>query len=353
VDDHRTGPDVAGSLEYRFSRFQCFTGEDVMPKLLFLSRKELESLLDLRNVINVVKEGFVSFHQGKVEVFPVVREFLRKYQGIFGIKSGFVSSTDYLGFKAGGYWKNNPKKGIPGHQSLVVLYSPETGIPQAVMDGNFITIIRTGAVGALAAQCLARKDSSVAAILGCGTQGRIQLTALREVFRLRNVRCYDSVHENARLLATEMSTPENRIVPCSRPEEAVTGADIIVTTTPSMEPIVRAEWVSKGAHINAMGADTKGKQEIYPELYQKSKVVVDDLRQCSELGETQHNLDFVRTRGIYAQLGEILSGNKPGRENDEEITLFDATGIAFQDLVTAGLALALAKEKKMGTWLEL
>jgi len=102
-----------------------------MPNLLFLSRKELESLLDLKGVIDVVKEGFISFHRGEAVVFPVVREFLPTYQGIFGIKSGFVKSKDYLGFKAGGYWKDNPKKGIPGHQSLVVLYSPESGIPQA------------------------------------------------------------------------------------------------------------------------------------------------------------------------------------------------------------------------------
>jgi len=324
-----------------------------MPNLLFLSRKELESLLDLKDVIDVVKEGFISFHRGEAVVFPVVREFLPTYQGIFGIKSGFVKSKDYLGFKAGGYWKDNPKKGIQGHQSLIVLYSPETGIPQAVMDGNFITIIRTGAVGTIASKWLARKDSKVAAIVGCGTQGRIQLLALREEFRLSSVRCYDSIYENAKAFAAEMSTPETPVDLCRLSEEAVRGADIIVTTTPSMEPIIRAEWVSKGTHINAMGADTKGKQEIYPELYQKSKVVVDDLRQCSELGETQHNLDFVRIHGIHATLGEILSGDKLGRENDDEITLFDATGIAFQDLVTAGVAFALAKERKMGTWVGL
>jgi alanine dehydrogenase len=324
-----------------------------MPKLLFLSRKELESLLTLKDVIEVVECGFISFHRGEALAYPVVREFLGKYEGIFGIKSGFVKSRDYLGFKAGGYWKDNPKKGIPGHQSLIILYDPETGVPQAVMDGNFITIIRTGAVGAIASKYLARKDSKIAAIIGCGTQGRIQLTALRMNFNLSDVRCYDSIQENAKTYAEGMSIPRSPINPCTHPEDTVRGADIVVTTTPSMKPIVRAEWVSKGTHINAMGADTKGKQEIYPELFQKSKVVVDDYKQCSELGETQHNLDFVKNHGIHAQLGEVILGEKPGRENDNEITLFDATGIAFQDLVTAGLALSLAKEKKLGTWVEL
>jgi ornithine cyclodeaminase/alanine dehydrogenase-like protein (mu-crystallin family) len=193
----------------------------------------------------------------------------------------------------------------------------------------------------------------VAAIIGCGVQGRVQLTALRENFRVKKVRCYDSIRERAEAFVKEMSLPDSPADLSVLPEEAVRAADIVVTTTPSMEPIVRAEWVSKGTHINAMGADTKGKQEIYPDLYQKSKVVVDDFRQCSELGETQHNMEFVRVHGIHAQLGEILSGNKKGRENDDEITLFDATGIAFQDLVTAGLAFALAKEIGTGTWVEL
>lgn len=309
--------------------------------------------MTLKEVVRVVEEAFVSFYRGEALAFPVVREFLGKYEGIFGIKSGFVKSRDYLGFKAGGYWKDNPKKGIPGHQSLIVLYDPETGVPLTAMDGNLITIIRTGAVGAIASKCLARRDSSVAAIIGCGVQGRVQLTALRENFRVKKVRCYDSIRERAEAFVKEMSLPDSPADLSVLPEEAVRAADIVVTTTPSMEPIVRAEWVSKGTHINAMGADTKGKQEIYPDLYQKSKVVVDDFRQCSELGETQHNMEFVRVHGIHAQLGEILSGNKKGRENDDEITLFDATGIAFQDLVTAGLAFALAKEIGTGTWVEL
>jgi len=324
-----------------------------MSKLLFLSRKELELLLSLKRVIEVVEQGFLSFHRGEALAYPVVREFLGKYEGIFGIKSGFVKSNDYLGFKAGGYWKDNPQLGIPGHQSLIVLYDPKTGVPQAAMDGNFITIIRTGAVGAIASKYLARKDSRIAAIIGCGTQGRIQLEALRVNFNLCDVRCYDSIQRSAKAYAKEMSTADSPVKSFTNPEDAVKGTDIVVTTTPSMKPVIYDRWVSKGTHINAMGADTKGKHEIDPRLYQKSKVVVDDLKQCSELGETQHNIDFVKSHGIHGQLGEILSGEKPGRENQDEITLFDATGIAFQDLVTAGVAINLAQEKKMGTWVEL
>jgi alanine dehydrogenase len=312
-----------------------------MPKLLILSRRELESLLDLKNVIEAVEQGFVSLARGDTFAYPVIREFLGKYEGIFGIKSGFVKNKDYLGFKAGGYWKDNPLLGIPAHQSLVILYDPKTGIPKAVMDGNFITVLRTGAVGA------------IAAMIGCGVQGRIQLIALRSIFNLTEIRCYDLVSKNAQKFIEEMSISKSSVRLVSHPQDALKGADILVTTTPSTKPIVSEDWVSKGTHINAMGADTKGKQEIDPRLYQKSKVVVDDLKQCSELGETQHNLDFLRTHGIHAQLGEIISGQKPGREDNNEITLFDATGIAFQDLVTAGLAVSLAEERKVGTWVDL
>ncbi|OGP92942.1 MAG: hypothetical protein A2156_10335 [Deltaproteobacteria bacterium RBG_16_48_10] len=324
-----------------------------MPKLLFLSRKDLESILKFEEVIEVVKQGFLAFHRGEAPAYPVVREFLRKYEGIFGIKSGFVKTGDYLGFKAGGYWKDNPLRGIPGHQSLIVLYNPATGIPQAVMDGNFITIIRTGAVGAIASKHLARSNSKTAAIIGCGVQGKIQLIALRTNFILSEIRCYDSIPENAERFAAAMSIPGSPVQFIAQVEEAIRGVDIVVTTTPSTKPILFNQWISDGTHINAMGADTKGKQEIDPALYRRSKVVVDDFKQCSELGETQHNIAFVRTQGIYAQLGEVLSGEKPGRENLHEITLFDATGIAFQDLVTAGLAFNLAKDKTIGIWVEL
>jgi alanine dehydrogenase len=320
-----------------------------MGRLLFLSRNDLESLLKLNDVIAVVEEGFLSLYRGDAVAYPVVREPLEKYEGIFGVKSGFVKAKNFLGFKAGGYWKDNPKRGIPAHQSLIVLYDPETGVPQAVMDGNFITIIRTGAVGAIASRHLARQHSGVAAVVGCGIQGRIQLEALRTNFTLRDIRCYDSDPKIAERYAQDMSTDNSTVKCFLQLENAVKGADIIVTTTPSTKPVVLASWVGKGAHINAIGADTKGKQEIDPRLYQRSKVVVDDIKQCQELGETQHNLDFVKSRGVYAELGEILSGEKPGREYEEEITLFDATGIAFQDLVTAGLAMGRAVDQGVGT----
>ena len=216
------------------------------------------------------------------------------------------------------------------------------------MDGNFITTIRTGAVGAIAAKYLARKNSKVGAILGYGTQGRMQLTALKWVLPIRDVRCYDISPKNAEVFAKEMSSQDCTGKWVSSPEEAGKGADVVITTTPSERWIVSSEWIDPGMHISAMGADTKGKQEIDPDLFTRAKIVVDSIAQCKGLGEMQHASDLVEKGGIDAELGEITSGEKSGRSGNREITLFDATDIAFQDVVTAGLALKLSVIKSIG-----
>ncbi len=319
-----------------------------MPEITILGEEDLKQMITLEQVFPLVEKGFASYYRGGFIPFPVVREKVDKYEGIFGIKSGYVADDDLLGFKSGGYWKNNPTRGIPGHRSVIVLFDPETGNAQAVMDGNFITTIRTGAVGAIAAKYLARNNSKTAAIIGCGTQGRMQLTALKWILPVRGFRCYDLAQKNAEEFAKEMSTRECSVQPFSSPEDAIKGADVVVTTTPSEKWIVSSDWIEPGMHISAMGADTKGKQEIDPALFDRAKIVVDSMVQCKELGEMQHALDLVEKGGVHAELGEIIAGDKPGRSDDTEITLFDATGIAFQDLVTAGLALKLSKEKGIG-----
>jgi alanine dehydrogenase len=319
-----------------------------MPEIIILSEKDLKQIITLEEVVKLVESEFSAYYRGGFIPFPVVREKIDKYEGIFGIKSGYVINDDLLGFKAGGYWKNNPVRGIPAHRSVVLLFDPQTGNIRAVMDGNFITTIRTGAVGAIAAKYLAKRDSKVATIIGCGAQGRMQLTVLKWFLPVKNIRCYDIRPECAEELAKEMSSQRCIVQSFSSPEEAVDGADVIVTTTPSESWIVSSDSIEPGMHISAMGADTKGKQEIDPVLFGRAKIVADSIEQCRQLGEMQHAPDLVKSGGVYAEIGEIITGEKPGRVNDSEITLFDATGIAFQDLVTAGLALKLSKERGIG-----
>ena len=321
-----------------------------MAEILFLSRPEIEALLSLKEVIPVIESGFAQDAESEVLTFPVVREPLEDTGGIFGIKSGYLPKKKLLGYKAGGYWKDNPEKGLPGHQSLIILYHPETGIAKAVMDGNFITVIRTGAAGAIAAKYLARKDSKRLGVVGTGVQGRIQTLALREVVSLEAVVFFDESRKAREEFQRQMEPQFSSVKVARDVEEAVAGSDIVITATPSFHFVVRAEWVKPGTHINAIGADTRGKQELEPNLLPKVKIVVDNRVQSRTIGECQHaiRLGLIGDPNIHAELGEIVLGKKNGRTSPEEITLFDATGVAFQDLIAAGLAYDLALSTNVG-----
>jgi ornithine cyclodeaminase/alanine dehydrogenase-like protein (mu-crystallin family) len=221
------------------------------------------------------------------------------------------------------------------------------------MDGGCITSIRTGAAGAVAAKYLARSDTEVVAVLGAGTQGRAQLRGLVEVRSVKNVKVYDELGERAEVYCREMSAelPRVEIEVSTSAQQAVEGADIIVTATPSTCPIVLDEWVTRGVHINAMGADAPGKQELDARLLPRAKVVVDRLSQCCTIGECQHalSLGLISRDDIYAEIGEVTAGRKPGRESGEEITIFDGTGVAIQDVAVAALVYEMASNNGLGT----
>lgn len=321
-----------------------------MPKLRVISKDEIASLITLEKIINEIEKGFVGFFKRENVVFPVIREKIEKYEGIFGIKSGYLQKEDTLGFKAGGFWIKNIEKNLPTHQSIILLFDPSTGQAISMMDANIITILRTGAVGAIAAKFLARKNSSKICIIGAGTQGRIQLTALQKMFYIKQVKVYDKNYNFSKKFAKEFKEKGLNISAERSAEEAVKDADIIVTTTPSEKPIIKEDWIEPSVHINAIGADTVGKQELDPKIFKKAKIVVDDTSQCIKMGETQHAFTqgIIKKKDIYAELGEIIAGKKAGRESETEITLFDATGLAFQDLITANLVYKLAMRNNVG-----
>lgn len=316
---------------------------------LVLARAEVEALVSLRDAMCAVEEAFRELARGQAMLFPVIRERIDPYGGFFGVKAGYMAARGCLGYKGGGFWASNRDKGLAGHQSVIMLYDPETGAPKAAMDGNYLTVIRTGAVGAIAARALARKNSRVAAIVGTGVQGAIQLAGLREVLPIVEARCYDKSAESNRAFAASPAAAGLRIVACESAADAVAGADVVVTATPSFQPIVQDAWIAAGTHINAFGSDTRGKQELEATLLGRAKVVADYLPQARELGECQHAFRDGVIGQVHAELGEILTGAKAGRESDEEITVFDATGIALQDLAVAACAYAAAEERGVGT----
>jgi len=322
-------------------------------QILVLSRSQIERLISLKDAISVVEQAFKDFALGKATNFPVIREKIEPFGGFFGVKAGYLSSQGYLGYKGGGFWRSNPKSGLAAHQSVIVLYHPETGLPLAVMDGNYLTVIRTGAAGAIAARYLAKPDSTKVAIIGTGTQANIQLASLLTVLPVEEICCYGTNPESAQKFAVSWRNRQIHTIACSAAEEAVQGADIIVTTTPSFQPIILEDWVSPGTHINAIGSDTRGKQEIDHRILGRAKVVVDSWDQAKELGESQHAFREGLIKGPYAEIGEIVAQMKPGRENDSEITVFDSTGMAIQDLAVAAHVFQAAQHHRVGICVDL
>lgn len=221
------------------------------------------------------------------------------------------------------------------------------------MDGTYVTAYRTGAAGAVAAKVLARKESEIIGVIGAGTQARMQILALKEILSLKEVKVWD-INTTARdLYSKEMSEQLNITVESvDNVKDAVIDSDIIVTVTPSKKALVMKDWIKNGTHINAIGADAPGKQELDPKIIKMAdKVVVDSLEQCKIIGEIQHAIrnGLIKEKDIHAEIGQILIGEKKGRESKEEITLFDSTGLAAQDIAAANIVYKQAKEKGMGT----
>jgi alanine dehydrogenase len=322
-----------------------------MKKIKLLSMSNLKKVLTLREIINVVEKGFISDSAGEIDTYPVVMESIAQHNAFFGIKSCYIPSVEAVGLKMGGFWPPEEGSTAPAHFAVIFLVDGTTGEPLAFMDGNLITTWRTGAAGAIGAKYLARPDSSKVGVIGAGVQGQIQVQALQEVFKLTTVNVWDPNPKAVQNYIEVMADRGLEIQAASDPAMAVDGVDIIVTATPSRQVLVKSETVKPGMHVNAIGADARGKNEVDPHVFTKAKVVVDKLSQCVEMGDLQHPIKqgLITTRDVHAELGEIISGNKPGRTSKKEITLFDATGVSFQDLITARLAYERAVDAGLGT----
>jgi ornithine cyclodeaminase len=316
-----------------------------------LSASDVAAVLDLEACIPAVEEAFASYASGSSQVYPVVREQLPDTGGIFGIKSGYYRDRGWLGLKAGGFWAENRGRGLAAHQSVILLFDPATGVLTGLVDANVITRLRTGAVGALAARYLAPPQASRAAIIGCGVQGDIQTRALVWALpKLAEIRCFDLFPDSVEAYLAATTDLEILVRAAGSVAEAAHGADVVVTTTPSWEPLLHDEDVGECAHISAIGADTKGKQELDPALFRRARLIVDDWAQAREIGESQHpyRLGWLRDDDVFAEIGEIAAGRKERRGDYMGLTVFDATGIALQDLAAAGLAVDRARELGVG-----
>jgi alanine dehydrogenase len=320
-------------------------------EILVLAPREIRDLLTIDECIVAVEHAFRRLGEGKT-VPPAVLS-MHTPTGGFHIKAGLLNlSRPYFAAKVNGNFPENQKHhGLATIQGVIVLCDAEKGSPLAVMDSRDITSLRTGAATTVAAKHLARRDSRAVTICGCGNQGRIQLKSLSRVRRLQNVFAFDQNEEQASRFAKELS--EDLAIPVTSVTDlaaAVRRSDICVTCTPSREPLIRAEDVTPGTLIAAVGADNPQKRELQPELMAKSKIVADVLEQCAAMGDLHHALaaGVVTLGDVHAELGEVVAGKKLGRESEEEIIIFDSTGMALQDVATAALVYEKASRQGVG-----
>jgi len=321
------------------------------PGTLLLRRREIEELLSMSEALRVVEKAFKLKAQGKAIMPRKIYLDLSEYQGDYRAMPAYIDGS--AGVKWVSRYQNNRKYNLPAVMAIITLCDPKTGYPLVIMDGTLITRMRTGAAGGIAVKYLARKDSSVIGLIGAGIQARAQLLAISEVLpRIEEVKVFDQ-YQDARLRYAEEMGAELNISICPvETVEAATEADIVVATTYATGPVVKKQHIRPGTHINAIGADAQGKQELEADLLSGAKIVIDEIEQACHSGEINVPLSQgqLKVEDIYGTLGEVAAGMKQGRENDEEITIFDSTGLAIQDMVCAKLVYEKAKEKKVPTF---
>jgi alanine dehydrogenase len=278
--------------------------------------------------------------------------------GFFDFRSGYVRDIPIIISTMGyGFPENKICRGLPGVFAVSLISDIDTGAPLAIMDADFLASMRTGAASAIASKYLAKKNSRSIAFIGAGHLAKNMLDAHAEFgFPIDRIRVWSRSGSNREEFA-KWASEKYRIqaVPTETPGDAVRGADIVCCCSPSLEPRVMLEEVSPGMHINAFGADSPGKQEIDPKVLTRSKIVVDSLEQCAIGGEIHKalQLEVITTKNIYAEIGELVQREKPGRINAEEITLMDATGLAIQDLTIFYETYKRALETGVGNWIQL
>ncbi len=313
--------------------------------LIIVSEEACKSVIDRDSAFTAVENVFASMAKGDAYNFPVIREAIGYADALYGFKSGFDRAGKSLGLKSGGYWPGNAAKGLTNHQSTIFLFNPDNGKLRALVGGNYLTAVRTAAASAVSIAHLARKDSKVLGMVGAGHQSTFQLRAALEQRNFEKVIGWNKDPEhlvNLQQIATEAGIPFESV----DREELCKQADVIITITSAFEPLLMKEWVKSGTHIACMGTDTVGKQEVDPALLASATVFTDEIAQSISLGEAQHAIKSGAIKeSDITTLGDVINGDHPGRSNDDEITLFDGTGVGLQDLAVASAAARLAVEK--------
>ncbi len=324
-------------------------------KVTILTETELRECVAMdEDSLAAVSDGFTRLAQGKATVPPILRVDIPENQGEVDVKTAYVHGLDSFAIKIAAGFFNNRELGLPTGSGLMMLVSTKTGFPEALLlDNGYLTDVRTGIAGAIAARRLAREDIEVAGVIGAGMQARYQMRGLMLVRKFKRLLIYSVIPEEVDLYVKEMSEELGvEVIVAADYEAVVKQSDVVVTTTPANEPYLRAEWLHPGLHITCMGSDSEHKQELHADVFgQVDRIVCDRKVQCFRLGELHHALDsgVISEESEITELGEITAGFKPGRQSESEITVCDLTGVGVQDTAIARLAYLRALEKELGT----
>ena len=316
-----------------------------MDKLAIISDATARTIVTRQLAFDAVQAAFEAVATDRAQVFDVVIGTGLNRGEAFAIKSGLDKENEIVGFKCGTYWGGNYLTGLPAHGSTILLLNPETGFPSALVNANFLNGYRTAAANAVAVTHLARADAEVLGVIGAGHQAEQEIRAVAEVRKLSLIKISTRSDERASWIVDRLKDIDTDILLTS-PEEAVRGSDILVTVTPSESPLVRNEWVADGTHISAMGADDVGKHELDISILSRADLFADFPEQSVVIGEFQHGYKdgVISALDDICALGLVTLGNSPGRTSDSQVTVFDSSGIAIQDLSVATAVFEKAQE---------
>ncbi|UXN67352.1 ectoine utilization protein EutC (plasmid) [Phyllobacterium sp. A18/5-2] len=326
-----------------------------MSRMTILTEADLRKIVSLDlDAVACVEAAFEALATRAVAMPPILRLDIPEYRGEVDVKTAYVPGIDGFAIKISPGFFDNPKLGLPSVNGMMVLLSSRTGLVEALLlDNGYLTDIRTAAAGAVAARHLSRPESRVAAIFGAGVQARLQLEALTLVRPITHARIWARDTAKAQQAARELTDKlEIAVSGVSDAKEAIRDADIVVTTTPSSEPILRQNWLQSGQHITAMGSDAEHKNELDPAMIAKADLyVADSLKQTRRLGELHHAIEagLVEANTGFSELGSVIAGSAQGRPSPDAITIADLTGTGVQDTAIATFARDRAIRANAGT----
>ena len=325
--------------------------------MLVLSEQQVQSLIDIDELIDALAQAHVQYSTGKT-VMPVRLVVpLPQIQGRITSMPGFLTEDKALGMKVVTYFQDNPKNNLPAILATIMLFSAETGKIIATMDGSYITAIRTACASAMATKALANPQNGVLGILGASVQARTHIQALIRVRKVEKIKLYSPSGASAAAVKKEMeSQVKCAIDVANSAEEAVRGADLVVTATTAKEPILKSAWLKPGVHINAVGSHRPDLREIDGATLARAKIIVDSrdaiMAECGDILLALKEKSIAEN-AIHAEIGEVLAKVKPGRTDQDEITLYKSVGIAIQDVAAANLVYRKALDKRVGTTVDI